>query len=265
MHDVSSSPWLLSGLDEGGQALEGAELQRFEDVGWAGPFPLLSEHGVRELSARRAPLEARCCEAEGRWFKSVHAVDDVVADIAASRPIVDRMRALLGPDIIAWGASFTWREPGQVHRWHVDVEHVAWPGVTVFIGLEGSSAESSLKVISRSHRLDESPQRLGLTSDADVLAACQARIPGADLANVAIGPGSFFMFSGRLWHGSHNLSAIPRAALLLQYARPDARIRIPLTFDDPVSWHAAAPPCLLVSGRDRHGVNAIVPSPCRQA
>ncbi|GAB2547548.1 hypothetical protein [Spirosoma aerophilum] len=79
----------------------------------------------------------------------------------------------------------------------------------------------------------------------------------SQLETVVTQEGEFFMFDGLLWHGSANLNAFPRVALIAQYARPDARIEVPLTWNDPIRWLAASPPCVLVRGQDRFGINRL--------
>jgi uncharacterized cupin superfamily protein len=77
--------------------------------------------------------------------------------------------------------------------------------------------------------------------------------------------GDVVVFDGRLWHGSHNLNwRSTRYAALLQYATPRTPIRIPdLTrlvwpFE---SYRTPRAPCIVVSGRDVHGVNRLVAGP----
>jgi non-heme Fe2+,alpha-ketoglutarate-dependent halogenase len=194
----------------------------------------------------------------------MHAFLPLVAQVAAHYAIVDRVSSVLGPDIIVWGASISTARPTQQHRWHVDVEHARWPGVTVFVALENVSDKSTLKVISGSHRFPLLPQEVGELRDKDVIALGRTLNPSAQLTSVLLRPGEFFIFDGKLWHGSRNMSWRKRSALLIQYCRPDARVAIPLTFDEPVLWHPHRPPCLLVKGQDRFGINLLIQSPAAQ-
>jgi hypothetical protein len=52
------------------------------------------------------------------------------------------------------------RVPGQVHPWHCDIESCAPEGgfVTVWVGVEHTSRDSALQVISRSHRIGQTVQ-----------------------------------------------------------------------------------------------------------
>jgi ectoine hydroxylase-related dioxygenase (phytanoyl-CoA dioxygenase family) len=92
----------------------------------------------------------------------MHAYLPAYGRLASHPAIVARVASILGPDVIAWGMTTSTVRPGQRHRWHVDVEHRRWPGVSVFVGLRNMARGSSLKVISGSHRLEESPGDGGL-------------------------------------------------------------------------------------------------------
>jgi hypothetical protein len=117
------------------------ELERFEESGSLGPYPLLTATGVESLYQTFTNEDDRfswknlsksCEQSDFKtypWFKSLHAYLRPFCDLAAHPAIIERLSSLLGPDIIVWGVSVTTRSPGQVHRWHVDVEHVKWPGI----------------------------------------------------------------------------------------------------------------------------------------
>lgn len=257
--------------DDGAAALSPQELAQFEKKGWLGAYPLLTPVGVERASAVHAEvadkfmLESLLPKLQGRhafdeqpWAKSKHAYVQAYCDIVRHPAIVNRVAAILGPDVIAWGSSVAVRQPGQKHRWHVDIEHDQWPGVTVFIGLTGSSANSSLKVINGTQKLRQLPQNLGIDSDKSALTkAARLGAPG-ELETVVTEEGEFFIFDGHLWHGSLNTNTQTRMALIAQYARPDAHVKVPLTWNEPIRWLDSSPPCILVSGQDKFGINRIV-------
>ena len=112
-------------------------------------------------------------------------------------------------------------------------------------------------MISGSQDLAVLPQSLGKLSDDAALAESRRWQPASELITMDLKPGEFFLFDGRLWHGSRNRGWRSRSAIIAQYARPDARIAIPLSFDRPVRWHSYQPPCLLVRGEDRVGINKL--------
>jgi Phytanoyl-CoA dioxygenase (PhyH) len=256
------------------QCLSSTELQHFQDKGWVGVFPLLSLQEVYQIcnvrervigsfvpAAEMSSLPPDHSFAIRPWFKSLHAFVPEFYDLVGHPAIVGRLKSILGPDIIAWGASTPFRKPDQVHRWHVDVEHRRWAGVSVFVGLLGAAPLSSLKVISGSQRIPEMPQALGASSDEEAIQKSGQYISDPELVTVGVHEGEFFIFDGPLWHGSSNKSGSERIALIAQYATPDQKIEIPTSWKGEPTWHASRPPCVLVSGEDRFHCNNVVCRP----
>ncbi len=98
--------------------LSADELAAFAANGWAGPFPLLSGRGVEMAGAAydasthqfRSEAETGNCRApdafvERPWFKSLHARVPLFAEIAAHPAVVNRLRQLLGEDVMLWHGS----------------------------------------------------------------------------------------------------------------------------------------------------------------
>ncbi|MEO7815049.1 MAG: phytanoyl-CoA dioxygenase family protein [Sphingomicrobium sp.] len=240
--------------------------------GWSPAEPLLGAGEARLLLETGSAIQSRLSQpqdwrrgvepdfARRPWFKSLHAVSAAWFDLGHHPTIVSRVSAVLGKDVLLWGSALITRHPGQVHRWHVDVEHMAWPGVSVFIGLEGvQPGLSGLKFIRHSHRFATGPA----TSISDELALALARQaePRCALDYPPITDNEFLLFSGRIWHGSVNRSTTVRHAAILQYSVPSSRTAIPLNFDPPITWSRHAPPCVLVAGSDRYAVNHLVERP----
>ncbi|HEY4127874.1 MAG TPA: phytanoyl-CoA dioxygenase family protein [Gammaproteobacteria bacterium] len=265
-------PLFRSDLEARGLSAE--ELDRFERLGWVGSYPLLTESGVLRCCVLR-DLAVACCTGPNElaqatdpqaferrpWFKSLHAMVPEYYDVASHPVIVSRVASILGSDVIAWGLTLTRSGPGAVHRWHVDVEHLRWPGVSIYIGLVNSSLASTLKVLNGSQQMHERPQAYGVRDDAAALAAVRPTVPETDIVRVPVAPGEFFLFAGQLWHGSHNIGDDARIAMIIHYSRPDVQVQIPLGFNEPIQWHGYRPPCILVSGTDQHGINRLIPRP----
>jgi len=263
---------------QGGATLSVEELESYRLKGWVGSYPLFTPEGVSRACRVRERVAAAFTWpnqlaqagdpqifARRPWFKSMHAYVPEYYDAVCHPAVVGRVASILGPDVIAWGLTLIRAVPGNVHRWHVDVEHRHWDGVSVYIGLENITPESSLLVMEGSQNIVDPPQAFGpIADDTGALNAARSRVPGAEIVTVGLQPGQFFLFAGRLWHGSHNTGDQVRVAMIAHYSRPDARIRIPLSFDDPVRWHGWQPPCILVSGRDTAGVNRLVARPHRE-
>jgi mannose-6-phosphate isomerase-like protein (cupin superfamily) len=232
---------------------------------------------IRVLTARQCAdflLSARAAPQPPDWDKG-HAVSSrVFYEIATQPAIIEVLAALLGEDVMLWGASLRVRPPGKAHPWHSDVETSGPLGktVSVWIGMEHTSRESSLQIIPYSHRfgatVQEMRHQLGkrrdeLTDD-EIVAWARERDTRADLVTWSMSDGEALFFDGKLWHGSHNLLEKTRRALLLQYATPDTPIRIPDL--ESLDWpfrqlDQPRPACLMIRGSATSNVNRVVEAP----
>jgi quercetin dioxygenase-like cupin family protein len=261
-------------MDDGYGRPEGVshiQTDRFHGSGHLGPIRVLTQQETRRFLDATVyghpipPLD---------WPKGHAASSRTFYEISTHPAIIEVVAELLGDDIMLWGASIATRGPGVVHPWHCDIESSdpSSRTVSVWIGLEGTSRDSSLRIVPYSHRFGETIQevryRLGEardeTSDDAVLGWARQRDPRAEVLSPEMTDGDALFFDGKLWHGSDNVSGRTRHALLLQYAPPNDPIHIPdLAFLD---WpfkllEAPRPPCLLLRGRDPARVNRIVPAP----
>jgi quercetin dioxygenase-like cupin family protein len=162
-----------------------------------------------------------------------------------------------------------------VHSWHVDFETAAPVdgSLSVWIGLENTDRDSSLILLPYSHRfgtsIEEHATRSGLgrqpVSTETIVEWSQGFEPHAEPVQLEMHNGQAMIFDGRLWHATHNLSALgTRTALLLQYTRPNRPIRMP-RFDrngyPTGSIEKPLPPCVMVHGRAADSPNRIVSPP----
>lgn len=239
--------------------------------GWCGPHPLLEQRAAHELAGTIASIAGRFTgpdqlreahqppDFERRpWFKSLHAFVPEVFRLASHPALVGHVARLLGPDVVAWGAAMPVRTPGQVHRWHVDIEHAHWPGVTIFLGLK-NSARAGLRMLDTSHRLATSPQGRRVQSDEDACRIARELGTSPVISEPDVTDGHFLVLDGRVWHSSKNRGDAVRSALILQYAPSTAHVRVPLGWDYPVRWSSHRPPCLSVAG-SAAGPNWVVSS-----
>jgi hypothetical protein len=249
--------------------------QQMQERGWSDPVALLSAQegaklaelgktGRSFLLGPETPKKWRPTPNFNAkpWFKSLHAISPEFFDLAIHPTILESVKTVLGHDILVWGVSVLNRRPGQVHRWHIDVEHIAWKGVSVFVGLSGvRPLQSSLKFISGSHRFRRGPSyELGEDDDV-ILAQARTADPECTMDYPAMGDGEFIMFDGPMWHASHNTSTETRYATIIQYTTPSETVAVPLTWTDPIMWASHKPPCILASGRDEFGRNTLIDRP----
>ena len=169
------------------------------------------------------------------WYKGLAITDRFFYDLATRPSLLNQLKVFLGDQIILWGASFIEREPGAVHPWHVDIESSPPDGkfVSVWIGLENTSRESSLQLISRSHKFGKTVQqvvqehglRRGQATNDAVLRWARKYDRRAAFIQPDMRDGQAIIFDGRLWHATENCRPEgARTALLLQYATADTAI-----------------------------------------
>ncbi|MCW5717119.1 MAG: cupin domain-containing protein [Bauldia sp.] len=243
----------------------------FHADGYLPPFRLLDADACRRI-ASHAPIAPLGPLSPG-WEKAFAASDAMFHDIATDPHLVALLRSLLGDAVILWGASIVSRVPGEIHSWHSDVESMRREGgfASVWIGLENTSRESALNMISGSHRVGRSIQELlhgeGLSradaSEERLLAWARTVVPEAGMIVPEMADGDAVVFDGRLWHGTRNRRRTgTRKALLLQYAASGVPVHTPKTFDWPVAFREEQPPVVVVSGQP-HPANLVVPPPPR--
>ena len=243
--------------------------KQFFEEGFAGPVQLFSREDCREAVRRKYNTTSRPA-----WAKAIALSNSYFYQLATRADILVFLRELLGEDILLWGSRLVQKEPGVEHPWHSDMECCCESGqtLTLWAGLDKTNQNSSLHVVTFSHNFRESLQevayrsskkRTEVTTD-DVLRWARERDPRSRLIKFDVRDGDAVFLNGKLWHYSRNTSADgTRTALLFQYSTPDAEIRMPHKKEHewPFRFSEERPPCILISGEDRSGVNRIVPPP----
>ncbi len=177
--------------------------------------------------------------------------------------------------MVLWGVSAARRKPGEVHPWHSDIESCSPDGgfVSVWVGIENTSRDSSLQMLAGSHLLGRSVQEaraaVGLPRDEAspeaLLELARERAPDVELVVPDMRDGEAIVADGRLWHGTENRNRSgERLALLFQFAAADRAVRIPdlSSFEWPFRvLEEPRPPVILVRGSDHGGPNRVVPPP----
>jgi hypothetical protein len=197
------------------------------------------------------------------WYKSTHEKSKRVSELAKNPEILEVVKKFIGDDILLWGSHFIHQKPGGVHSWHADVEHMNWDGVTVWVGLKNLSPRSSVSVMSYTHELSSTPPSYSDNisieeSSAKVLEAAKELDSRCELKTFCLDVGDFIVWSGRAWHATRNESNLIRHSIILQYCRPNANVRIPMTYSYPnTQWSAVKPPCLPINGNFLEGAALI--------
>lgn len=233
-------------------------------------------YGRQELELIRDVLQANPTEHACVWEKDLCACSSNFLALAKHPRILELVHDLLGDDVILWGGTHLERKPGHEHYWHTDIESSsAGDGfVSVWIGLDGTNRESSLKLVPGSHLFGKTVQEAiaehhkarTATTDRDIEEWARALSPqGSVVVQPDLKDGDALVFDGRIWHGSNNTNSdVTRRALLFQYARADVPVRIPnfsrLTWPFEFQEHPK-PPCIQIRGRSPEGLNRIVEPP----
>jgi ectoine hydroxylase-related dioxygenase (phytanoyl-CoA dioxygenase family)/quercetin dioxygenase-like cupin family protein len=213
------------------QAESSHRYYEFQRNGFLAPMPLLDHEQksfLRDLQIEDE-LTAKANAAKALW-----QIDPQVLEIARKRKITDILDTLFdGDGYYLWGAQLIDREPGMDHEWHSDIETARDGFVSLWIGIDSVTKETSLRVIPSSHQLDEPvqahfpwPHPARLDPNGTELAKHVRKAVGSAevvLTQCAAGEGIFF--DGKLWHGTFNSTPRRRRSLLLQYGRQGVPVR----------------------------------------
>jgi quercetin dioxygenase-like cupin family protein len=242
----------------------------FEGDGYLGPKTILAPEECAEVAAY---LARRDLPEPPDWEKARAVGERFLYELSTRREILEPVAELLGEDVVLWGVSSVEREPGHVHPWHSDIESCGPEGgfVSVWVGIENTTLDSSLQLVPGSHgyglSVQEARQARHLGRDDGTAGAilelalqhdAHARVLVPELED-----GQALFFDGRLWHGTDNRSNRVRTALLLQFAAADRAVRIPdwSELEWPFRFRDARPPAILVHGTGRSSANRLVAPP----
>lgn len=235
--------------------LSDSQIEHYEKKGWLGPFDLLSKTEINELISiyienskmfqfeDYAKIEDKhdYLYVKAKWFKSIHIHFPVFFNFINKEFVISILKSLLGMGVSNWGVTITKRDPGQSHRWHIDLEHLNSKGCTLFVGLRNTCVHSSLSIIEGSHKLELIPQLLGDCGDDLLLSFAREHDPDCNIVTVPVADGQFIIMDGRLWHSSKNLSNKQRLAVISQYSNDSGAIKIPLNYNLPICWSKVSP------------------------
>jgi hypothetical protein len=195
----------------------------------------LADPSVLPVLLAEEPMFASALESlrtEGR-----HAVPylltDAIRRVAQDSSILASVEAILGTgEWVMWGANIRRATPNQAHVWHVDLESLLWPTVTVAIGLAGCTPQSATWCIPGTHLRYEAPP----LTEAEVLSC------GTPEQIAGFGDGRFYVFNARVWHQGDPAVSRDRVVLFIHYQRA-ADPRIPLMTDYVLqTWAMEAAP-----------------------
>lgn len=232
------------------------EIDKFNEKGFAGPFELASEINYNKLLKEKYLPK--------QWVKSIHEKSNKVVNLASSQSILEKIKSILGSDILLWSSCFIEQKPGYQHSWHIDLEYKHWKGLTIWVGLKNLDNNTPLSIISHSHNINNFPQALedknvNIQSDEDILFEAKKIDPRCELKTFYLKPGEFIVWSGKIWHKTNNFGKKKRESIILQYCSTDNVVKIPVNYDyKNMKWSENRPVCILISGKDNKKLNKVL-------
>ena len=217
--------------------LTGAQTDAYWRDGFLFPIEVLSGG---EAAAARAELEA----VERNWldaglpeplntYKRVNAnlVIEMVAQIAADPRILDAVEAILGPDIMVYGAEFFIKEPRTKARVTMHQDLTYWglgatsKMVTAWLALSPATpASGCMDFVPASHQNPILPHQDTFAEDNLLSRGQEIKVDVSDEEKTAIElmPGQMSLHHGLTIHGSGpNSSDDRRIGLVVRYVTPE--------------------------------------------
>jgi len=243
-------------------SLTAEEIARFHADGFVGPFRAFSEAEIaksREIVLERvitSPSPYPVDNIQARHLDSV-----TVYNLCTRAAIVERLKALLGPDLIIWHSRIFDKLPAtpdqqREYPWHQD----SWFGgmhpyvsITAWLALTETTVENGcVDLIPGTHKMQipmvQNPDRekdatfAGRTADPSYFDESK-KVP------MTLRPGEFFIFTeDTLHHSSPNLTNDRRTGLAIRVTIPVVKLEKPY-------------PHLLLCGKDRMGFNKLIAPP----
>lgn len=254
----------------------GLSVTQFETDGFAPPLPVLSpqqcERLLEHVNSVGKPEAAV-------WHKGLAVTDRLIYEVTTTPSLMRAVKAILGENVIVWGATIVSRSPSELHPWHTDIEASCnKPGMlTAWIGLENTCSDSSIQLIRASHLYGEALQRSAARhsvprKDINAETAMNLAKEHSDTVEIIkpeLDNGLALLFDGRIWHGSFNSRKTGiRTALVIHYAASSRVIRIPdwRYLEWPFKFkRLTRPPVICVSGQADRRANKVVKPPAETA
>ena len=193
------------------QALSPELRARYRRDGVLFPLPAIGGAEGGALLDKLEALEAR----EGgqisrRTNHKPHLLLSWLADLVRDARILDRVEAVIGPNIFCWSSDFFVKNPGDRKRvtWHQDSTYwgLSAPDiVTAWVALTPSTVESGcMRVVPGSHLMDQLPHR-DTFAEQNMLTRgqeVQVEVDESQAVDVVLAQGEMSLHHVRLIHGS---------------------------------------------------------------
>lgn len=217
--------------------MQAEQVAAYRRDGFAAPFRVLSEADRAAALATVAAIDAQPAPVRKALLQhKTHLVSATLAGICRLPVILDRVEALIGPDILVWGAGFFLKEPHSTAyvSWHQDATY--WglePAdiVTAWVALTPSTRESGcLRVVPGSH-LWPIVEHVETFADANLLSRGQEIAVDVDpdmVRDVPLCPGEMSLHHVKIAHNSEpNRSDHRRIGFAIRYVGAHVRPAAP--------------------------------------
>jgi hypothetical protein len=210
-------------------------LSQYRRDGAVFPIRALSEADVKRAYEQYLSLcepGKIVVEGENRLFG--HLLHGWVADLVSNGSILDAVRSLIGPNVLAWVSEFNSKAPGTANffSWHQDLYY--WghqyddlrsiPMVTMWLALSESDEENGcMRIIPGSHT--GLVEHASNPSEDNLLTRGQSvrvEVDEAQSVLMKLAPGEFSIHHPLIYHASGpNTSTKTRVGLVVRYMAPE--------------------------------------------
>lgn len=225
--------------------------QQFQDDGFVPhSFDLADPSVLPTLLADTAMFDQALAVLADEGRRAVpYIMTEAIAAVAHDTRLVRVVEEILETDHwVMWGPNIRRGTPNQAHRWHVDLESLLWPSVTVVIGVQACTAQAATWLVPGSAHIRRGPTpAVAGSCTSEVLRIARSRYQRcrAPQQISGFGDGRFYLFNAGCWHRGDPGTCVDRIALFLHFQCADAK-RIPYMLDyDRDQWSRDACPYIV--------------------
>jgi non-haem Fe2+, alpha-ketoglutarate-dependent halogenase len=201
-------------------------VRQFNDMGYYAPIRALTTGEAAKLRNRLETFETSNLGLTAGLRNKPHLLLTWLDELVRHPGVLDAVEQVIGPNILVWGSSFFIKEPQNPSfvSWHQDSTY--WglePAdiVTAWVALSESIHENgAMRVIPRSHKLDQVPHRDTFAAD-NLLSRGQeimVEVDESKAVELPLQPGEMSLHHVRLIHGSEpNPSTKRRIGFAIRY------------------------------------------------
>jgi len=204
----------------------------YERDGYFFPVQAISSDEAHSIRDELEAMEASCGDDMASRKLAIGHANSLLpfADAMTRLPsVLEPVKAILGPDLLVWNASFFIKEPQTPDfiSWHQDLTYWGLSEaheVTAWIALSQSTIESGcVKFVPGSHKSNivehrDTFEQSNLLSRGQEIAVA---VNEDEATNVTLRPGEMSLHHGQVFHGSNpNRSNDRRIGLAIRYITP---------------------------------------------